>query len=1464
MTNRGPAPDPLALWIAGLLPPLTALVHDDLIERTVADIRRIKTDLPREDGWRPDPQDALTIMEGLADLAFDLRRRAGEEQRRFDGFSDSYFRVRRTDARRQLAEEHLRATVADPRRLRGDLRALRRHLDHEALSERHRRRMHGLGQRIEVALRVIRRATRQLEAQGFQPEGGDRTLQRFVVEFLGLGPFLLELIRERDPTSPREAAFTTLGFLVRRALGGDRPVDLDPSSLREIVGAAQDPAEEFRIQRDAGRLMLMVNPDEGMAIVERRLLRSPLPGPRDDFLYRAAAVRLVPVHFPEKRALGVLRELMDRGDPSEHVRMTAVEALGAFDQWETEELLVQLGAGGQRPDPSFRVRATVYAAWCRILDQRLDGLEADGQGVALVPRIDTHLGALRTALAEEGHPVAQRAAVTRAVALVRRMNDLRPGGLLTGRVQRWMSELLGTLARVARGEAAPAAVAFDAARQLTALQPLLDPRWQAVLDKLADKLTALPPGQRKTIRLGRGGAQIVERDWGGLLAAAGQGDLGFAADLRGRTLVVQRGPRERASLARILHELRHRAPDKRQGGVHTTLPAWSGQLRAPSARMAPITPTNVPDEPAVSPVAGSWAPHLPTVADCLEAARRGHRLQLFHPHGETVVHPPRLGRRWLVAWKLRWGLSRYNGLRRRSAEATDAEDRRAYLEELTALGFRFEPRTSAIRVGAESFSLRNSTIDSYYPDRSNEQTLGILAGLPSLPALGDQAWNYLVSAGGNNALQLVAFLVGMGAVVLGDAALQAARIRRWRRSIPLVIGGWGTRGKSGTERLKAALFHAQGCEVLSKTTGSEAMLIHSAPGIPPREVYLYRPYDKASIWEQRDVLRLGSEMGVQVMLWECMALNPRYVEILALEWMKDDLSTITNCYPDHEDIQGPSGRDVASSISRFVPRDGVLVTSEQEMLPLLRQRAAERSTRCLEVDDLSAQLIPGDLLDRFPYREHPRNVALVARLASELGVDSTEAIIAMADHVVPDVGSLKVYPEAVHAGRRLTYVNGHSANDRAGLLASWERGGMAEPEREAATWIVGVVNNRADRVSRSRVFASILARDLSAHMYCLIGTNLSGFVGYLRRAVRRWLADFRLSEDRETSADRYRRLMARLALGRWNPEVALDEVGAWFAGCGVSRELARQQMDAAGFSGAVARFVTGFDFGRTAPGLGPALAAVGEDAELEQATLQLCHAAAGEQRGAELAPFVRRQVALVAVAAAGARWADQGAGDGRTRRIRDLFADLLLERVRPLDDDAASGDQVLDFVARQLPPGVRSRAMGMQNIKGTGLDFVYRWIAYDHVTGLLGRLESADRPEALEVLRQLRNHPDYGLLDSRAAHETIARLRTERLHAWSDVAQEAELAEIQLLDIASRRAAAITRGRDRLSIRGALLALIEGSLDYLHSVLRRRRSRQILDDLVRQRISHPHAAALMRELTRIQKGGWLTGKRIRG
>ena len=67
-------------------------------------------------------------------------------------------------------------------------------------------------------------------------------------------------------------------------------------------------------------------------------------------------------------------------------------------------------------------------------------------------------------------------------------------------------------------------------------------------------------------------------------------------------------------------------------------------------------------------------------------------------------------------------------------------------------------------------------------------------------------------------------------------------------------------------------------------------------------------------------------------------------------------------------------------------------------------------------------------------------------------------------------------------------------------------------------------------------------------------------------------------------------------------------------------------------------------------------------------------------------------------------------------------------------DAGATGDQVIDATALAIPPGVRVSVMGSQNIKGTGLDFIYRWLSLDAVVQGLAKLDSEDEHIYHEML----------------------------------------------------------------------------------------------------------------------------------
>ncbi len=656
------------------------------------------------------------------------------------------------------------------------------------------------------------------------------------------------------------------------------------------------------------------------------------------------------------------------------------------------------------------------------------------------------------------------------------------------------------------------------------------------------------------------------------------------------------------------------------------------------------------------------------------------------------------------------------------------------------------------------------------------------------------------------------------ASLLGRVAWARRRVRAARARLPLVVGGWGTRGKSGTERLKAGMFEGLGVSTLSKTTGCEAMVLHAPPGGHAMELFLFRPYDRATIWEQVEVVDLAAGLGARTMLWECMGLNPAYVQLLQRSWMRDDLSTLTNAYPDHEDIQGPTGMDVAAVLGGFAPPDALLLTTEENMLPVIAELGAARGATVEPVRGAARDLVPRDLLDRLPYAEHHANVALAAAVGEALGVDRVEAIGLMAEHVVPDLGALVIYPRARHLGREVVFANGMSANDTLSFRHNWRRTGYAAHDHLAdpARWLITVVNNRADRVARSRVFAQILVHDANAHRHVLIGTNLRGLTRYLDQAI----AD-RLSTLDEQDPGAIDRLFQHLRL---------VDPSALGVRCGV-RLGAPEPLQRAWSERAAAVRSPG-------PSLEQARAAA-EGARAEADALeQAC------DEGAGLAD------ALVETLA---RWCcARAAREAPPVEAGRAWASLMREAVILVEDPGATGDQIIARALQAAPPGVEVWLMGVQNIKGTGLDFAYQWVFWRDLQQCIEKLRNRSQDRRLEALTGIEQNPLGSALACEAALEALRPLLVDAdLNARAAALfRRVEARRDDLL--AARTGAPSPAARQPLAVK-----ILERVLDPFDAILRSRRARQILADLVRQRISHRRAQAALRDLSARQKGSWL-------
>jgi poly-gamma-glutamate synthase PgsB/CapB len=615
------------------------------------------------------------------------------------------------------------------------------------------------------------------------------------------------------------------------------------------------------------------------------------------------------------------------------------------------------------------------------------------------------------------------------------------------------------------------------------------------------------------------------------------------------------------------------------------------------------------------------------------------------------------------------------------------------------------------------------------------------------------------------------------------------------------------------------------------------MFLQAYPFGQMKEMFLFRPYDKATIWEQINVVRVAGRLKTDVMLWECMGLTPAYVRILQRSWMRDEFSTITNTYPDHEDLQGPAGINIPEVIGCFIPQKSTLITSEEQMLPILATEAGQQKTALHPVTWLEAGLIPSDVLQRFPYEEHPYNIALVLGLAERLGIDRDFALKEMADRVVPDLGVLKTYPVATLRTRRLEFTNGMSANERFGTISNWTRTGFDRQDciKEPGVWLTTVVNNRADRVPRSQVFARILVNDLAADRHVLIGGNLNGLQGYIREAwserapqLSLWKDPARPDPEEAVKVLEQQALQMRLPVKpeliqahlrlmlSAQPQVSnLDELLA----CWDQPETLKE---------------------RLAPlNLG----------EIETAILNnLQHELRLSREYEAFAQEVGK--------------ATPEQADALDQRFRELLQKWFQTKLIVVEDYYASGNQIIELIAQHTPPGFLNRIMGIQNIKGTGLDFVYRWQAWQACYNAAQPLRAADNSVLTpQMLAPLAAFQDYGVLCAEHVRDTVARIKASGLPHPTHLVQELD-------GILERLNAAMDAIEQKMKSSGGMqggwfttfLMRLEEFLDAGDAVRRRGQADRIYEDLIAERISRERAVTELQALTQRQKGGWLLKK----
>ena len=331
--------------------------------------------------------------------------------------------------------------------------------------------------------------------------------------------------------------------------------------------------------------------------------------------------------------------------------------------------------------------------------------------------------------------------------------------------------------------------------------------------------------------------------------------------------------------------------------------------------------------------------------------------------------------------------------------------------------------------------------------------------------------------------------------------------RRVLASIGIRIHVNGTRGKTSVARLIAAGLRAGGMGVCAKTSGTLA----SVTDVQGNEFPVFR-LSQPNIIEQMRVMRRVAKLKPDAVVFECMALQPRFQALTESHMIRSTHGVITNARRDHLDIMGPTGRHVAIALAGSTPLNAKLFTAEQRHLDVFAAAAADRNSELVPIDGTQVARITDTDLKKFKYREHAENVALSLSVCEQLGVPRETALAGMAN-LEPEPGATQVCKLTFH-GRELIFVNAFAANDPESTRRIWESIAARYTPEDGYTRIA-VVNCRSDRPQRSHEIAVAAAQWSETHHFVVMG---SGTIIFLRTALKHGIPPERIVVEEAATA----------------------------------------------------------------------------------------------------------------------------------------------------------------------------------------------------------------------------------------------------------------------------------------------------------------------------------------------------------
>ncbi|MDD2446325.1 MAG: poly-gamma-glutamate synthase PgsB [Tissierellia bacterium] len=310
--------------------------------------------------------------------------------------------------------------------------------------------------------------------------------------------------------------------------------------------------------------------------------------------------------------------------------------------------------------------------------------------------------------------------------------------------------------------------------------------------------------------------------------------------------------------------------------------------------------------------------------------------------------------------------------------------------------------------------------------------------------------------------------------------------KKYRKKIKHIIHVNGTRGKSSTSRLIEASLRGGQYKVFCKTTGTSPRIIDTNGVENP----IIRK-GRANIKEQLKIIKEAAMQGADLLVIECMAVNPELQYISQHKILNADISVVTNVRRDHLEEMGPSLKDVAIALGNVMPYNGVFITPEDYFIDYYRQVGKKQNSKVILAED-----IDGDY--GIDFKE---NVSIALEVCRVLGVDKDTALQRMKNYK-KDPGVLKIYQIYNDRNIDIKFVNGLAINDPDSISIIYNR--LKKIGLFNNKDLIILVNNRADRPDRMKQHLDLIRQ---------LDFNQIWITGEFKNAMKRKLVRYGIDSN---------------------------------------------------------------------------------------------------------------------------------------------------------------------------------------------------------------------------------------------------------------------------------------------------------------------------------------------------------------